>query len=208
MLKRDHSWFEWTKKSALLLGLKIMGFLPSATKLRRLCFYTCLSVHREAVPGQVPPQDQVHPQTRYPPGPGTPPMTRYTPHGQVHPPRTRYTPIPRDQVHPPGPSTPHWDQVHPPGPGIPPGTRYTPQGTGTPPRETATVADGTHPTRMHSCYAKLVHNVSNNYLKKVVYNFKNSWRVFQKEKELHIAINVNRLLTLYKQRRVNRRKIY
>ena len=49
--------------------------------------------------------DQVHP-----PGPGTPPGTRYTPQDQVHPqtrynsPRTRYTP---------------------PGPGTSPGTRYT-----------------------------------------------------------------------------------
>ena len=81
-----------------------------------------------------------------PPGPGTPPRpgtpsgTRYTPLVQVHPPRdqvhplrTRYTPT-LDQVHPP------WDQVHPPG------TTYTP------PRDTATAADGTHPTGMHSCY--------------------------------------------------------
>ena len=59
-----------------------------------------------------------------PPGPGThPPGTRYPP-DQVHPPGTRYTHIP-------------WDQVPPPGPGTPP--------------ETATVADGTHPTGMHSC---------------------------------------------------------
>ena len=46
---------------------------------------------------------------------------------------------PWDQVQPPR------DQVQPPGPGTPPGTRYTP------PLETATVADGTHPTGMHSC---------------------------------------------------------
>ena len=38
----------------------------------------------------------------------------------------------------------------------PPGTRYTPPGPGIPPRQvhpsqqTATVADGTHPTGMHS----------------------------------------------------------
>ena len=42
---------------------------------------------------QVHPPNQVHPQTRYtPPGPGTPPGTRYTPRDQVPP----------DQVHPPG----------------------------------------------------------------------------------------------------------
>ena len=71
-----------------------------------------------------------HPQTRYtpldqvhPPGPHTPPQTRYThprtrytPRDQVHP-RTRYTPL--DQVHPCRPGPPS-DQVHPPGPGTPP----------------------------------------------------------------------------------------
>ena len=55
-----------------------------------------------------------------PPGPGTPPGTRYTPQDQVHP-RTRYTPR---------------DQVHLPGPGTPPQTRYPPPpGPGTPPRD-------------------------------------------------------------------------
>ena len=46
-------------------------------------------------PGQVPPQDHVHPPgTRYPPQdqvtprPGTPPRTRYTPRDQVQPPRS------------------------------------------------------------------------------------------------------------------------
>ena len=108
------------------------SLLPSATKLRRLCFYTCLSVHRGSTwavpPGtRYSPQDQVHP-----PGPGTPPGTRYTPPGyhQVHPPEpgtppgTRYPPpwdqVPWDQVHPPGPDTTPRDQVHPPG------TQYTP----------------------------------------------------------------------------------
>ena len=90
---------------------------------------------------------------------GAPPGTRYTPHDQVHPHSTRYTPqdqvhpSPWDQVHlplepgtPPGTRyTSPQNQVHPPGPGTPPGTRYTP-------RETATVADGTHPTGMHSCF--------------------------------------------------------
>ena len=92
---------------------------------------------------------------------------------------TRYTP-PVDQVHPPVDQvhTPPWDQVHPLGPGTPPGTRYTPLGPCTlpgpgtpprtrytpkdqvhssrtsrytPPRDTATAADGTHPTGMHFC---------------------------------------------------------
>ena len=117
------------------------------------------------------PRDQVHP----PLGPGTPPRTRYTSPDQVYPLGTRYTPRPGtppgqvhppDQVHPPGPGTPPRPGT-PPGPGTPPWTRYTPRtrytplvhppdqvppGPGTPsPRDTATAADGTHPTGMHSC---------------------------------------------------------
>ena len=107
--------------------------------------------------------------TRSPPGPGTPrtrytPQTRYTPLGPgtpppgTPPPQTRYTPLLRDQVHPPGTRYTPLDQVHPP-----PQTRYSPLGPGTPPRtrsplgtrytppDTATAADGTHPTGMHSC---------------------------------------------------------
>ena len=100
-------------------------FLPSATKLRRLCFYRRVSVHRGGVPDQVLPPDQVHPS---PLGPGTPPGTRYTPRG-------RYTP--------PQAGTP-------PGPGTPPG-RYT-RPNSPPPPDTATAADGTHPTGIHSCF--------------------------------------------------------
>ena len=40
---------------------------------------------------------------------------------------TRYTP--QDQVHPPEPGTPPWDQVHTPR------TKDTPPGPGTPPRD-------------------------------------------------------------------------
>ena len=84
--------------------------LPSATKLRRLCFYTCLSVI--LFTGGLP-----QCMLGYPLGPGTP----------------------------------RWDQADPPeadpsGPGHPPGTRH-------PPQQTATVADGTNPTGMHSCYS-------------------------------------------------------
>ena len=102
------------------------------------------SVHRAGVPGKAPPGTRyTPPRTRY-----TPPRTRYTPRDQVHPfgqvpPGTRYTsPVPGT---PPGTSTPPgtrytpWDQVHPPG------GRY-PR-----PQETATVANGTHPTGIHSC---------------------------------------------------------
>ena len=114
------------------------------------------------VPDQVHPPGQVHPQTRYTPldqvhSPQTryTPGTRNTPRDQLHPPGTRYTPrtrytplirytpqtryTPQDQVHPPG------TRYTPLGPGTPPGTRYTP-------RDTATAADGTHPTGMHSCF--------------------------------------------------------
>ena len=82
--------------------------LPSATKLRRLCFYTCLSfcVHR----GRGLPQCM---RGYHPPRPGIPPVTR--------PPGTR---------HPPGPDPP-WDQA-PLWEQTPPGTRHPPRGPGTP----------------------------------------------------------------------------
>ena len=106
---------------------------PRKRSLRRSCFYTCLSFcpQGESTWAGTPPQDQVQP-----PGPGTPPGTRYTPRDQVHPlgpgtpPRTRYTSgtryTPRTRHTPPGPFTPPQDQVHPQG------TRYTPKGPGTP----------------------------------------------------------------------------
>ena len=69
-------------------------------EVAKVICYTCVSVHRGRVPGQVPPPpDQVHP----------PPGTRYTPRDQVHP---------QDQVHP-RPGTP-------PGTRYTPQTRYTP----------------------------------------------------------------------------------
>ena len=91
-----------------------LGLLPSATKLRRLCFYTCLSFCPRG--GGVLPQCMLgyHPPSRPPPGADPPP------------PRSRHTARSR---HPPGADTPQ-EQISP---------------------ETATVADGTHPTGMHSC---------------------------------------------------------
>ena len=82
------------------------------------------------VPGQVhPPGPSTPPSTRYPLGPGTPPGPGTTPRNskprdQVHPLGTRYTPwedvhTTQDQVHP-------RDQVHPLGPSTP-RTRDTPQ---------------------------------------------------------------------------------
>ena len=76
-------------------NLFVRALFSSATKLRRLCFYTCMSVHWGYL-------------GRYPPEPGTPPRTRYTP-------QSRYTPP--EQVHSPGPGTPrirYTPQVHPP----------------------------------------------------------------------------------------------
>ena len=76
----------------------------------------------------------------------------------------------------PGTPSPPPDQANPPRPGTPPQTRYTLQdqvhspGPGTPPdqvpppQQTATVADGTHPTGMHSCLTillqKLLHTLN------------------------------------------------
>ena len=85
-------------------------FLPSAMKLRRLCFYTCLSVHR---------------------GRGS---------ASVH---TGMPPPPRGAGTLPGAGTP-LDQA-------PPQSRHPPLGPSTP-QQTATVADGTHPTGIHSCF--------------------------------------------------------
>ena len=140
----------------------LVCLLPSATKLRRSCFYRRVSVHGGGVPDQVQPPGQ----GTHPPRPGTHPRTRYTPTTSGAPPgirytrRTRYTPqtrhtpqpssLPRNQVHPQTRYSPP-DQVHPSGPGTPPRpgtapqpgtppTRYTPRdqvhppGPGTPPR--------------------------------------------------------------------------
>ena len=63
------------------------SFLASATKLRRLCFYTCLSVHREGGLPQCmlgyhhphPPLEQAPPQEQAPPGADNPPPRKQTP---------------------------------------------------------------------------------------------------------------------------------
>ena len=83
--------------------------LPSATKLRRLCFYTCLSVI--LFTGAVclsacwdtTPRDQAHTL----PGPST-----STPQDQAHTPETRH---PRPGRHPPGTRHTPWDGTHPTG---------------------------------------------------------------------------------------------
>ena len=113
------SFLRWSKKYSLITTHK--------RNLRRLCFYTCLSVHRGEYLGRYPPW-QVHPPWQVPPQEGTPP-------GQVHP-LGRYTHqagTPHWQVHPswagtpPGQVTPPW-QVHLPGQVHPP-CRYPPSGS-------------------------------------------------------------------------------
>ena len=105
------------------------GLLFTARKqsLRRLCFYTCLSVilfTEGEVPGQVSPSGQVHPLGRYTP------LGMYTPRAGTPP--GRYTPwagTPPGQVHPLG-------AVH--------AGKYEKQ------------AGGTHPTGMHSCVGSVI----------------------------------------------------
>ena len=115
-------------------------FTARKRSLRRLCFYTCLSVilftsgggakylGRYPLAGTLPPSPQAGP----PPAAGTP-RSRYNPPGRYTPP-SRYTPTPW-QVHP-------LAGTHPPG-------RYTPHlcmlGYGQ-------QAGGTHPNGMHSCF--------------------------------------------------------
>ena len=77
--------------------------LPSATKLRRLCFYTCVSVHRGGLPQCMlgyhhpSPQKQAPPQSRHPPGADTPTPWEQTPQSsqpprEQAPPRSRQSP--------------------------------------------------------------------------------------------------------------------
>ena len=77
--------------------------------LRRLCFYTCLSVHRGSTWAGTPRQ--------VPPWSGTPPP----PPGQVHP---SWQVHPPGHVHPPA-GTPPWSGI--PLAGTPPLARYTPR---------------------------------------------------------------------------------
>ena len=95
-------------------------FLPSATKLRRLCcFYTCLSFCSRGGGGLPQYMLGYHPQTHSPPRTKHPPPIR--PPG-ADPPGTRHPP-PREQ-------TPHrpWDQA----PSL--GTRHTPPDQAPPPK--------------------------------------------------------------------------
>ena len=97
-----HSLESAAEKRQLVRYFFINIFTARKRNLRRLCFYTCLSVHRGEVPGQVPPG-------RYTP------LGRYSPpSGQVHPsPPLDRSPLDRSpsragtpprQAHPPGSS--------------------------------------------------------------------------------------------------------
>ena len=122
--------------------------LPSATRLRRLCFYRRLSVHRGSVclsawwdtPPQSRPPRADTPQEQTPPK-QTPPRAdnprEQTPPGADTPPR----------ADPPGADTDTPRADTPPEQTPPPWSRHLP-------RETATAADGTHPTGffVHSCF--------------------------------------------------------
>ena len=85
-------------------------FLPPANEVWGKVIFLHLSLI--LFTGGSTPQ-QVSPPTRYTPGPGTPPRTRYTPLG------TRYTPL-GTRYTPPGTRYTPQDQVHPPRPGTPP----------------------------------------------------------------------------------------
>ena len=75
------------------------------------------------------------------------PLWDQAPSGTRHPLGTRHPP--GQGTTPPGPGTP-WDQASSQDQ-VPPGTRCAPPRTRHRPQQTATVADGTHPTGMHSC---------------------------------------------------------
>ena len=86
-----------------LIYFRTLLSLRSETKLRRLCFYTCLSENRrvclsacwDTTPHPPPGADPLG--SRHPP----PPRSRHTPPWSRHAPRSRH-PHPQDQTTPPG----------------------------------------------------------------------------------------------------------
>ena len=110
-------------------SLFLYWLLPSATKLRKLCFYTSLSVH-----GGWGQSASLHV--------GIHPQEQHTPYKADIPPPPR--------TDPPGADTPK-EQT-------PPRSRH-PSGAGTPPQQTATAADGPYPTGMHSCFNYKMKNI-------------------------------------------------
>ena len=109
----------------------------------------CLSAWWDTSPRADTPQEQTHlPGNRYIPPEQTSHQSRHTPRSR-HPPGAD---TPQEQ-------TPPWEQTPPPLEQTPPRSRHTPRSKHTPPRETATAADGTHPTGMHSCYILPLSNI-------------------------------------------------
>ena len=86
---------------------RIGEYLPSATKLRRLCFYTCLSFCSQggsaSVHAGIPPPPSRHPLGADTPRSGTPP--NQAPPGSRHPLEHTHPPPP-DQEHSPEQATP------------------------------------------------------------------------------------------------------
>ena len=96
----------FTLCSPLYFTLYFTLLLPSATKLRRLCFYRCLSVHRGCLPqcilGYSPP-DRDPPNRDHPLWTETTPLWTETTPGQTLP--LDRDPIPLDRDPPPIPQT-------------------------------------------------------------------------------------------------------
>ena len=122
--------------------------------------------------------------------PGSTPLPReQTPHSRhsqrADPPGSRH---PSRSRHPPGTDTPSPQEQTPPWEQTPPGAD-TPLGTDTPqsrhppgsrpPPDTATAADGTHPTGMHSCL--VIH---------VLYSLNKTLTVIRIVQTLHTSVNI------------------
>ena len=156
---RHHTHYEpfWEscfhRVSIMILMNVILCFkhlLPSATKLRRLCFYGRLSVHTGGVClsawWDTPPPEQTSPGSR-PPRCRHPPPRADTPGADTPPEQTPPLGADPQMQTPPRSDTPGADTP----PEQTPPWEQTPWEQTPPCRETATVADGTHPTGMHSC---------------------------------------------------------
>ena len=144
-----------------LLGLWISFYRPQRSCEGYVFTGMCLSTRRgvsvlsacwDITPPEQTPQEQTLPWSRH-----TPPRSRHPPWSR-HPPEQTppTTPLPRsrhppEQTHTPLEQTPSWEQTPPPSGADTTRNRH-PRKQTPPPRETATAADGTHPTGMHSCY--------------------------------------------------------
>ena len=77
---RPWSLRDWNSRLYCVVTKNPFKIFTTRKSLRRLCFYTCVSVHGEGVPGQVPPGRYTPPRVgtflsgRYTPREGTPPL--------------------------------------------------------------------------------------------------------------------------------------